>query len=184
MSLRVIAGSVGARKILEIGTGSGASTLELASAMPAGGMLITMEIDPSIAAGARQAFAEAGYADRISVIVGDPARFLHKVGGPFDVIFHDAGPIEPVRDRLIALLRPGGVLITPDRKYSDGDTVSILVKDMTIAEWLAAAKADAEKRGMPELLPLLEGLAQATERLRAADWNDNPDKETPGDHDQ
>jgi len=45
---------------------------------------------------------------------------------------------------------------------------------MTIAEWLAAAKADAEKRGLPELIPMLDGLAQATERLRAADWNDNP----------
>jgi hypothetical protein len=55
---------------------------------------------------------------------------------------------------------------------------------MTIAEWLAAAKADAEKRGLPELIPMLEGLAQATERLRAADWNDNPDKDTPRDHDQ
>ena len=52
---------------------------------------------------------------------------------------------------------------------------------MTIAEWLAAAKADAEKRGLPELIPMLEGLAQATERLRAADWNDNPEKETPRD---
>ena len=52
---------------------------------------------------------------------------------------------------------------------------------MTIAEWLAAAKADAEKRGLPELIPMLEGLAQATERLRAADWNDNPDRETPRD---
>jgi hypothetical protein len=50
---------------------------------------------------------------------------------------------------------------------------------MTIAEWLAIAKADAEKRGLPELIPMLEGLAQATERLRAADWNDVPDKETP-----
>ena len=45
---------------------------------------------------------------------------------------------------------------------------------MTIAEWLAEAKADAEKRGLPELIPMLEGLAQATERLRKADWNDNP----------
>jgi hypothetical protein len=45
---------------------------------------------------------------------------------------------------------------------------------MTIAEWLAQAKADAEKRGLPELIPMLDGLAQATERLRDADWNDNP----------
>jgi len=45
---------------------------------------------------------------------------------------------------------------------------------MTIAEWLAAAKADAEKRGLPELLPLLDGLAQSTQRLRAGDWHDGP----------
>ena len=52
---------------------------------------------------------------------------------------------------------------------------------MTIADWLAMAKADAQARGLPELIPALEGLAQATERLRAADWNDNADKKTPVD---
>ena len=45
---------------------------------------------------------------------------------------------------------------------------------MMITDWLEAAKADAERRGLPELIPMLDGLAQATERLRAADWNDNP----------
>jgi hypothetical protein len=55
---------------------------------------------------------------------------------------------------------------------------------MTIAEWLETAKADAEKRGLPELIPMLEGLAQATERLRAADWNDSADKDSSRDHDQ
>jgi hypothetical protein len=52
---------------------------------------------------------------------------------------------------------------------------------MTIAEWLAQAKADAQQRGLPELIPMLEGLAQGTARLRAADWNDNPDQHTPFD---
>lgn len=52
---------------------------------------------------------------------------------------------------------------------------------MTIADWLADAKADAEKRGLPELVPMLEGLAKATEQLRAADWNDNAATETPYD---
>lgn len=39
---------------------------------------------------------------------------------------------------------------------------------MTVDEWLKAAIADAERRGLPELKPLLEGLAQATRLLRAA----------------
>ena len=58
---------------------------------------------------------------------------------------------------------------------------------MTVAEWLAYAKADAEKRGLKELVPALEGLAKATEQLRRADWNEDPStlspKVTSGDRD-
>jgi hypothetical protein len=52
---------------------------------------------------------------------------------------------------------------------------------MTVGEWLEWAKAEAVTRGLPELSGPLEGLAQATERLRAADWNDDADKDTPVD---
>ena len=61
---------------------------------------------------------------------------------------------------------------------------------MTIDAWLEAAVRDAEKRGLPELKPLLEALAQATRALRAADFNDVPPvaadpraTTTPGDRD-
>ena len=50
---------------------------------------------------------------------------------------------------------------------------------MTVAEWLAQATADAERRGLPDLVPALEGLAKATEALRAADWNDDASAATP-----
>ena len=50
---------------------------------------------------------------------------------------------------------------------------------MTVAEWLAYAKADAEKRGLEELIPALEGLAKATEQLRQADWNEDPSTPSP-----
>ncbi|HET6959015.1 MAG TPA: hypothetical protein VFI56_20625 [Vicinamibacterales bacterium] len=43
---------------------------------------------------------------------------------------------------------------------------------MTIESWLQAAIADAEKRGLPDLKPLLEALARSTQVLRAADFND------------
>jgi hypothetical protein len=52
---------------------------------------------------------------------------------------------------------------------------------MTIAEWLDMARADALRRGLPDLVPALEGLAKATETLRAADWNDDADGDTPVD---
>jgi len=44
---------------------------------------------------------------------------------------------------------------------------------MTIDAWLQAAVADAERRGLPELKPILEALARATTALRAADFNDH-----------
>ena len=54
---------------------------------------------------------------------------------------------------------------------------------MTVAEWLALAKADAEKRGLPDLIPALEGLAKATAQLRAADWNEDPSTQSPASDD-
>jgi len=162
-------------RILEIGAGRGDVTVALAAALPEDGLIIAMESDAAAAAEARRRLRDGGYDDRVSVIIGEPARFLHKVRGPFDLIVQHQHDLP--REKLTVLLRIGGVLIGSskkhDTKYSE--------KDMTIAEWLAAAKADAEKRGLPELIPMLEGLAQATERLRAADWNDNPDKDTPRD---
>ena len=42
---------------------------------------------------------------------------------------------------------------------------------MTLDDWLAAAKTDADRRGLPELKPLLDTLADATRVLRGANWN-------------
>ena len=50
---------------------------------------------------------------------------------------------------------------------------------MTVAEWLRMVKADAERRGGPELVAALEGLAKATEALRAGDWNRDHERDQP-----
>ena len=159
-------------RILEIGSGRGDGTLILAHGLPPDGTLIGMEADAAQAAVARERIRAANHADRVNIIVGEPMRFLHKVRGPFDVIVLNT---EVPRERLDRLLAAGGFVVA--------NHATITVNDMTIAEWLAQSKADAEKRGLPELIPMLDGLAQATERLRAADWNDNPDSETPADDD-
>jgi hypothetical protein len=44
---------------------------------------------------------------------------------------------------------------------------------MTVEEWLALAAADADRRGLPELRPMLEALATATQQLRDADFTDD-----------
>ena len=53
---------------------------------------------------------------------------------------------------------------------------------MTIESWLQAAIADAERRGLPELKPILEGLARSTQALRAADFNDAAGPKGPALH--
>jgi len=54
---------------------------------------------------------------------------------------------------------------------------------MTVEDWLQSAVADAERRGLPELKPLLEALAKAVTAVRAADFNLNAstDRRVPGD---
>src|SRR4029077_4550130 len=87
--LRVQAAAVGARRILEIGTAIGYSGIWLLGALPPESTLITMEIDPDRAEEARKNFERAGLSARASVMVGDAARMLLKLAGPFDLIFQD-----------------------------------------------------------------------------------------------
>jgi predicted O-methyltransferase YrrM len=112
--LRVLATAAAATRILEIGTAIGYSGIWLAGALPPGGMLLTMEMSEERAGEARANFARAGLADRTSVIVGDAQLKIAKVSGPFDLIFQDGSKqlYEPLLDRLVDRLRPGGVLVT------------------------------------------------------------------------
>ena len=127
--LRVLATAIGATRILEIGTAIGYSGIWLAGALPPDGMLMTMEMDRSARTEARDNFARAGVADRVSVMVGDAQLMLAKVSGPFDLIFQDGDKTlyAPMLDRLVELLRPGGLLVT-DNVLWDGEVVPGFVK--------------------------------------------------------
>ena len=122
--LRVLASTAGAKKILEIGTAIGYSGIWLATALPPEGMLITMEVDEGRAEQARRNFSRAGLASRVTVIVGDAQLKIAKVSGPFDLIFLDTDKqlYVPLLDRLVSLLRPGGVLVA-DNVLWDGEVV-------------------------------------------------------------
>src|SRR5215831_9227641 len=79
--LQVLATAISATRILEIGTAIGYSGIWMGRALPADGMLLTMEINPERAKEARENFARAGLAERVSVIVGDSQRMVAKVSG-------------------------------------------------------------------------------------------------------
>ncbi len=109
----------GARRVLEIGTGPGDSALAIAAALPAEGMLLTLERDAQVAGEARHRLAAAGVAAKVSVLIGDASRYLHKIAGPFDLIFQNGDPAQcdASLERLIALLRPSGILVTNNSNH-------------------------------------------------------------------
>lgn len=123
--LQVLARATGARRILEIGTAVGYSATWLARALPADGMLITFERESELAGVAREHFAKAGLADVANVMLGDAARLVWKVSGPFDLVFQDGDKTlyEPLLDRLLDLLRPGGLLVA-DNALWGGEVVA------------------------------------------------------------
>lgn len=115
--LHVLALSVGARRILEIGTLGGYSGIYLARALPEGGKLITLEIDPRHAEVARTNFERAGVTDKVEVRLGPASETLRQLTAegiePFDVIFIDAdkGGYTEYLELSLPLLREGGLLL-------------------------------------------------------------------------
>jgi predicted O-methyltransferase YrrM len=126
--LYLLAKIQGAKKILEIGTLAGYSTIWLARALPSGGRLITLEADPKHAEISRNNIAKAGLATTVEVRLGDALEALPKLAaenlGPFDLIFVDAEK----RDNpdyfawSLKLSRPGSVLVF-DNVVRDGAVI-------------------------------------------------------------
>jgi predicted O-methyltransferase YrrM len=169
--LRVLAVSIGASRVLEIGTAIGYSGIWLADALPAGGMLLTLEMNPDRARIARANFSRAGLTDRASVIVGDAHTTLTKVSGPFDLIFQDGdkGLYVPMLDRLVDLLRPHGLLVT-DNVLWDGEVVPgfVIEPKRDAADTRAIAeyndRLNAHPRLMTTTVPLRDGVAISVKR--------------------
>ena len=157
-----------ARNVLEIGTANGYSALWLAQSLPANGRLISIELDRSRAQLARDHFTEAGLENRASVMVGDSALLIHKIAGPFDLIFNDGDKRQypQLLDRLVKLLRPGGVLIT-DNVLWDGEVVPGLVSppnrstDETKAIATYNQQLATDARLVTSFLPLRDGVAMS-----------------------
>jgi predicted O-methyltransferase YrrM len=128
--LDVLIRATRALRILEIGTGTGASGLEIAAALPPDSRLITVERDTAAAMQARTAFASAGFDRRVTVMIGDAARYLHKIAGPFDLILQDSDPADyaSMHDTLVRLLGPTGTLVTRNIAAA-GDYNELLAAD-------------------------------------------------------
>lgn len=130
--LRQLTEVAGAKRVVEVGTSSGYSTIWLALALRStGGKLWTHDIDPKIIKIARANFEKAGVADLITIIEGDAHETVSQHKEPIDLVFLDAdkkGYIDYLK-KLLPLVRPGGLIIghdmhkpMPDPRYIEAVT--------------------------------------------------------------
>ncbi|MCP2183641.1 putative O-methyltransferase YrrM [Prauserella alba] len=114
-ALALLATTVQARSVVEIGTGAGVSGLHLLRAMTPDGVLTTIDWEPEFHRAARRVFTSAGYpSGRVRTITGRALDVLSRLtSGGYDLVFADATLAEypGYFDQGVQLLRPGGVIV-------------------------------------------------------------------------
>jgi caffeoyl-CoA O-methyltransferase len=151
----------GAKRIFEMGSAIGYSTIWLARAAGTRAKVIYTDGDPEKAQRAKEYFRRAGVAKRIEIKVGDAMALLKKTPGTFDLIFNDVDKHQYPAALLVALpkLRRGGLLITDNTLWSgkaarpatpeDYDTMGVQEFNLLVY---------ASKKLYPVLIPLRDGV--------------------------
>jgi len=168
--LHVLARAIGARRIVEVGTAIGVSTLQLARALPADGELISFEIDPERHAAAQAYLERDGLGARIDLRLQDARVGLAELHGPFDLAFLDGvkAEYEEYLDLVVPLLRPGG-LVAVDNVLMSGTVAENRSDGHWTDEQIATARAFNERLlHHPQLVatitPVGDGIALAARR--------------------
>lgn len=168
-AIRFVAAAVGARAVVEIGTGCGASGIWLLRGMRPGAVLTTVDVEPEHQRLARAAYLAAGFpASRYRLIGGLALDVLPRLAdGAYDIVFCDADRQE-YGDYLVAalrLLRPGGLIIF-NGVLPGGSPMERMPAE---AEVRAAAElreqVRSDERLVPLLLPVGNGLLAAAKQV-------------------
>lgn len=122
--LHLLARSIGAKRILEVGTLGGYSAIWMARALPQDGQLVSLEIDARNAEVASQNIVRAGLNERVDILVGPAISRLPGLDGPFDFTFIDADKQSNADyfDHAVRLSRKGAVIVV-DNVIRKGDVI-------------------------------------------------------------
>jgi caffeoyl-CoA O-methyltransferase len=122
--LAFLVGATGARRVLELGTFTGYSSISIARALPLGGRVVTCDVNEETTAIARRYAEEAGVVDRIDYRLGPAIETLEGLDGPFDLIFIDADKVGYIEyyEALLPKLAERG-LILADNTLASGSVV-------------------------------------------------------------
>jgi predicted O-methyltransferase YrrM len=147
--LRFLALAIGARSVVEIGTGCGSSGIWLLRGMRLGGVLTSVDTEPEYHRVARRAFGQAGFAaNQARLIVGRALDVLPRLSdGAYDMVFADAdqGSYPEYLTAGLRLLRSGGVIVFDDAW--PGSVIGSNVADSSVANGAVASGAAIAGRG-------------------------------------
>lgn len=141
--LATVTRSIQPRRVLEVGTAIGYSTLHIAEQLPEGGRIVTLERAQSRIEQASDFLGRAGVLDRVEIVAGDALESLSRVEGPFDLIFLDAtkGEYRRYLERAEAMASERAVLIV-DNLLMEGEVAKPVGQPSGWgAESLASARA-------------------------------------------
>lgn len=159
----------GAKRILEVGTFTGYSSLAMALALPDEGRLITLDRDPRATEVAKRYWEEAGVADRVSLKLGPAIEMLETLKGPFDLAFIDADKAGYAHyyEKVLQLIRPGGLILL-DNVFMHGKVLSPDPSDKAPLAIHAFNRAlHQDKRVEISMLPIADGLTLARKSSKA-----------------
>jgi predicted O-methyltransferase YrrM len=157
----ILARLIGARRVLELGSGYGYSALWFARAVPADGKVVCTDLSRDNRELALGYFRTAGVDSRVEFLVGDALETARTLKGPFDIIFNDIDK-EYYPDSVetaVRLLRPGGLFIT-DNALWYGKVADEDVNDATTEAIRAFNRAIFSRPELESIiLPVHDGLA-------------------------
>lgn len=135
--LEILVRMTGARRILELGTLGGYSAIWMARALPPGGIIVTVEMDPKHAAVASSNFERAGVSDRVELRVGSALETLPLISesreGPFDLFFIDADKANiPAYFEWALRMSHAGSVIVVDNVVREGAVVDASSEDPSV----------------------------------------------------
>jgi len=167
-TLRFLAAAIGARAVVEIGTGCGVSGIWLLRGMLPDGVLTSVDVEPEHQRLARQAYADAGFAtNRYRLIGGRALDVLPRLtDGGYDMVCCDADKQE-YPDYLAAalrLLRPGGIVTFDNALWQDRVADPAYQDEDTTAIREVCERLRADEQFVPLLLPVGDGLLAGVKR--------------------
>ncbi|GII99634.1 putative O-methyltransferase [Sediminihabitans luteus] len=167
-TLAALAAGLGARSVVEVGTGAGVASLWLLRGMPEDGVLTTIDLEVEHQRAAKRAFAEAGVrSTRTRTIPGRASDVLPRLtDGAYDLVLvgTDKPSYPDYAEQGLRLLRPGGMLVVDgalaDDRVADParrDEVTTIVREV-------GRRLRDDERVVPALLPVGDGLLVAVRR--------------------